>query len=123
MQDNKGEARQFKSATGSPIMYTRYKKHRGIYYPIAKLPANAKGKPKHNSKHICVVYSKRYGRELYANVDIWPDDEKEQQKLLRKLESISIDEDADDDDFGIDIPKGVEDVSENANSINETDQR
>lgn len=123
IQDNKGEPKQFKTATGSPIVYKRYKKHRGIYYPLAKLPTNMKGKRKHNAKHICVVYSKRYGRELYANVDIWPDDEKDQEKLLRKLESMSLEDDTDDDDFGIDIPKGVEDVSENANSINETNQR
>lgn len=122
MQDNKGECKQFKTATGSPIMYTKFKKHRGIYYPLAKHHGNMKIKPKHNSKHFCIVYSKRYGREVYGNVDIWPDDEESQQKLLRKLENMAIDDE--DDDFGIDIPKGIEDMSDHTTaSINETNQR
>jgi len=123
MHDNKGEAKQFKSATGSPILYTKFKKHRGIYYPLAKHHANMKGTPKKKGKHVCVVYSKLYGREMYANVDIWPDDEAAQKRLLKKLQTMSIDDDLSDDDFGIDMSKGVEDMSDHVNSGSETNDR
>lgn len=123
MQDSKGESKQFKTATGSPILYTRFKKHRGVYYPLAKHHTNMKAKTKHSNKHICVVYSKRYGREMYANVDIWPDDEEAQQKLLKKLSTVSMEDAEEEDDFGIDIPKGIEDMSDTTSSINETNAR
>ncbi|KAL4236904.1 hypothetical protein ACF0H5_005290 [Mactra antiquata] len=109
LNDSKHDAKQFKTVTGSPILYTKLKKHRGIYYPLAKHHDNAKSKPRNSHKHACVVLSKTYGREVYTNIDIWPD-ETARERLLQKLQGLSMSEgedDDDDDDVGIDIPTAI----------------
>ena len=82
MSDAKGERKQFKSSTGLPITYTRVKVQRsnklnkGLYYPLSRIHNGSKTKSNKVKKrrHLCVVYSKMFGREMYGNVDIWPDD-------------------------------------------------
>lgn len=74
MQEEKGNSKQFATATGSPILYTRFKNHKGIYYPIPKHHTGMKAWIRRSHSHFCVVYSKMYGRETYGNIGIWPDD-------------------------------------------------
>ncbi|XP_045160849.2 uncharacterized protein LOC123525765 isoform X4 [Mercenaria mercenaria] len=103
-KDKKQDAKQFKTATGSPILYTKFKKHKGIYYPLAKHQLTLRPKPQHSHKHAAVVYSRTYGREVYGNIDIWPDDDTARERLLEKLKGLSQE---DDEDVGIDIPTGI----------------
>lgn len=102
--DNRLDNRQFKTATGSPILYTRFKKHKGIYYPLAKHHMIMKPRPQPTHRHATVVYSRTYGREVYDSVDIWPD-ETAREKLIQKLKGLSVSEE--EEDVGIDIPQGI----------------
>ncbi|WAR24746.1 hypothetical protein MAR_038415 [Mya arenaria] len=118
MQDSKQkpsnpDLKKFKTSTGSPILYTRFRKHRGIYYPLAKHYQGSKTKPKQNHKHACVIYSKTYGREMYGNIDIWPEDEHAKEKLLQKLQALSMEEEEEENDVGIDIPRALDEMNEN----------
>ena len=91
MQENKPikACKQFKTSTGSPIIYTKFKKSRGIYYPVSK-PHNCSKNIKKGKKlkRCCIVYSKSYGREVYGNIDIWPDDS-ERDKLVKISEDVT----------------------------------
>ena len=111
-QKNDLDTRQFKSSTGSPILYKKYKRHKRIYYPFSKHHATIRPKPQHSHKHAAVVYSRTYGREVYSNIDIWPDDDESRKRLFEKLKEISLSEEYDNDDDGIDIPKGLTDNKE-----------
>ncbi|XP_053394452.1 uncharacterized protein LOC123525765 isoform X2 [Mercenaria mercenaria] len=102
VQDRKMDSKQFKTATGSPILYTKFKKNKGIYYPLAKHHIRIKPRPQHSHKHVAVVNSRTYGREVYTNIDIWPDDNIARERLLEKLKGLSL---SDEDDVGVDIPK------------------
>lgn len=104
VQDSKLDLKQFKTSTGSPILYTRFRKHKGIYYPLAKHHVTVRPQPQHSHKHAAVVYSRTYGREVYSNIDIWPEDDAARERLLEKLKGLSVSE---EDDVGIDIPKGI----------------
>jgi len=117
------DLKKFKTSTGSPILYSRFKKHRGIYYPLAKHHIGKRyGRIiKHDHKHVCVVYSRTYGREMYSNIDIWPDDDEAKERLLEKLQAMAregldddelLDDELLDDDVGIDIPASLVDVDE-----------
>lgn len=108
IQDNKLESKQFKRATGSPILYTKLKKHRAIYYPLAKYHSTQKPRPTHSHRHACVIYSRTYGREVYSNIDIWPD-ETARDRLIEKLKGLSLSQ---EDDVGIDFPTGNESEEE-----------
>ncbi|XP_053394458.1 uncharacterized protein LOC123525765 isoform X5 [Mercenaria mercenaria] len=103
MRDQKLDSKQFKTTTGSPILYTKFNKHTRIYYPLAKHHVTVGPTPQHSHKHAAVVCSRTYGREVYGNIDIWPDDDIAREKLLEKLKRLSLSE---DDNVGTDIAKG-----------------
>lgn len=115
LHDSKIDARQFKTVSGSPILYTKLKRHKGIYYPLAKHREHSTAKVGKSHKHACVVLSKSYGREVYTNIDIWPD-ETARERLIQKLKGLSFSECEEDNnaDIGIDIPTEII-VSEHEN--------
>lgn len=100
--DKNLESKQFKRPTGSPILYTKLRKHRALYYPLAKQNVTKCLERDHSHRHACVVYSKTYGRELYSNIDIWPD-ETAKKKLIDKLQGLSLSQ---LENVRIDIPDG-----------------
>jgi hypothetical protein len=104
LQDKKHESKIFKTATGSPILYTKFKKHKGTYYPLKKHHVTKRPKPQQSHLHAAVVYSRSYGREVLENVDIWPDNDKAKDRLLQKNKRLSLSE---EDDFGIDIREEI----------------
>jgi len=90
MQEYKRDMKQFKTTTGSPITYAKLRKQKGMYYPLAR-PHLVSKKGKLNHHHVAVVYSKMYGREVYENVDIWPDDQgflKDKNAVVRLYNNI-----------------------------------
>ena len=103
-QDKNDESKIFKTATGSPILYTKYKKRKGIYYPLKKHYVTKRPKPQHSHRHVAVVYSRSYGREVFESIDIWPDDKKTKERLLEKIKGLSS---SSEEDVGIDIPEGI----------------
>ncbi|XP_053394456.1 uncharacterized protein LOC123525765 isoform X3 [Mercenaria mercenaria] len=104
IQGRKQDSKVFKTATGSPVLYTKFKKYKRIYYPLAKHHVTIGPKPQHSHKHAAVVYSRTYGREVYSNIDIWPDDDTARERLLEKLKGLSLSE---EHDVGIDSPNEI----------------
>jgi hypothetical protein len=89
-REKKVDSKQFKMATGSPILYTKISKHKSIYYPSAKRKAIKRQKPQRSHRHAAVVNSETYGREVYGNIDIWPDEEIARETLHEKLRRSSL---------------------------------
>ena len=88
--EKRSDTKQFKTVTGSPILYSKIEKHGSIYYPLVKRNVTEKPKPQKSHKHSAVVNSRTYGREVYGNIDIWSDDDIARESMVEKLKRLSL---------------------------------
>ena len=84
------DTKQFKTVTGSPILYSKIEQHGSIYYPLVERNVTEKPKPQKSHKHSAVVISRTYGREVYGNIDIWSDDDIARESMVEKLKQLSL---------------------------------
>jgi hypothetical protein len=88
-------------------LYKKFRTPKGIYYPLFNYGRVERQKPQHSHKHAAVVNSKTYGREVYGNIDIWPDDDTVKARLIEKFQELSLSE---EEVSGTDILAGDENI-------------
>lgn len=98
------DSKQFKTISGSPILYTKLRKRTGLYYPFAKHKVTKRQKPQKSHRPSAVVNSRSYGREVFENVDIWSDSDSSKDKLLDNLKGLPS---SDEEDAGDESPVGL----------------